>query len=661
MSILPRTYLFPILLLMMALPATAVKAQEIPDSTQAQPADAQADSTEEVFEIIPWRHNHPLQADTVATDSTLRWQNWPNWTYKKNRDHDVITSRLGTLWRSSSMTLGAHEPRHQQLFLEDIPLNDPVSGTINWNVIPLLKANGLYEENDALTHSTHFDLKQYYVNRPLSRLSYDESKYDMRTLEFLVTQNFTQKTGVEISYKDRRDGGGYSNSSATGRQLHARFFKHFDNRRAVKLQFLNNAFTLGEPFGYAAEDPAFFAFDRYNALPLENNAESETGYTTLMLQYYQREEREEEETRAKDDFRAGIFLNSANRTMSYSADTTSYGIRTLGANAHKWLEKGPVTLEGQARNELSFNTDQSRSSVNRSSWNLLSGEARIRFEPLDFVRLNGKAGWRMRSDGFSDYQFGTDVEISAGPILLSGGGSSGVQMPTPQQLYWNSDEFSGNPDLRNEQITEAHAKAEIQPFSQLKTGVRFQGKMLDDAPLMVDSTFSNAPAYNLISPTAYATFDNRWVEASVSATAQQYIMDERVADQDTPQIDGDRVWLKGSAYWKGYVLSRAAYLKAGLNGVWSPDYSETDEYYPVLDFWQQPTDNTLIPPYTRLDLDISARVRSIMFVMRWENVFDGINQLGYFETVGQSPEGQTYGYPMPERRFIFGVRALFRN
>jgi hypothetical protein len=88
-----------------------------------------------------------------------------------------------------------------------------------------------------------------------------------------------------------------------------------------------------------------------------------------------------------------------------------------------------------------------------------------------------------------------------------------------------------------------------------------------------------------------------------------------------------------------------------LSGILSPQAYKPAQYYPSLDSWQ-PSGSGLIPSFNRLDLDISARVRWIMFVLRYENLLDRLNQPGYFETAG---------YPMPSRRFIFGIRVFFRD
>src|SRR5699024_9898087 len=113
-----------------------------------------------------------------------------------------------------------------------------------------------------------------------------------------------------------------------------------------------------------------------------------------------------------------------------------------------------------------------------------------------------------------------------------------------------------------------------------------------------------------------------------------------------------RIWFKGGAYWKGYLFNRAAYVKAGVSGMISPSRYQSEHYNPELDFWQPASNDQQLPVFNNLDVDLSARIRSIIFVLRFQNVLDDVSQRGYFETAG---------YPMSQRRFMLGVRALFRN
>lgn len=599
---------------------------------------------------IPWVYQSSLDDKLATNDSLLRWQNWPNWTYKKNRDPGVFSFRLGTTGRTSAMLVDAHEPRHQQLFWEDVNMNDPVSGIINWNVIPHHKIGLLFEDNSGIRHESRFHLKQYYVIKPHSKLIFDESKFDKRALEFLITQNFSRKTNAEVSYWDRRDGGGYPNSQFRGRQIFGRVFHQLDNRQLLKLRFLNGKRTLGESFGYVIPDPGGFAFNRFSTVPVESGAESETGFTTLALSYHRRKE---DTTAVPENLRAGLFFNNHTRELSYSADTTYYKVRSAGAFLHKWFDLNEVRFEGTVSYEQFFNGDLNRSNISRKSWNLLTTKGATVFEPVEWWNVKGEASYYYR-DRFSSYTLGAGMEFNfRDRFKLSGGASRGTIIPTPQQLYWNSTEFLGNPDLEEERIDEVHGSAELQLFNVFTAGVKGQIKQIDNGIFVnADSSFVNAGEYTSLSTTGYLDYSGTHFEISASATMhryQDYIPDP---SKNIPEFRAERIWLKGSAYWKGYLFNRATYVKAGVSGIFAPQNYLADHYNSVLDYWQPAGNDQLIPWFSRLDVDLSARVRSIMFVMRYENVLDDVNQLGYFETAN---------YPMPPRRFLFGVRVIFTN
>jgi hypothetical protein len=115
---------------------------------------------------------------------------------------------------------------------------------------------------------------------------------------------------------------------------------------------------------------------------------------------------------------------------------------------------------------------------------------------------------------------------------------------------------------------------------------------------------------------------------------------------------GEKVWVKSRFYWKNYMFHRATFVKAGFSGIYSPNPFRTAEFIAPLNRWQHGTNEFINPSYYRLDVDVSARIRWFMVVLKWENVLDELEQPGYFETIS---------YPMPGRRFRFGVRILFTN
>ena len=164
--------------------------------------------------------------------------------------------------------------------------------------------------------------------------------------------------------------------------------------------------------------------------------------------------------------------------------------------------------------------------------------------------------------------------------------------------------------------------------------------------------FENIDSFTNMSGTGWIGLDSRIFEGELSAVYKSFLSDSDNPVNQLLEESGDRMWLKGHFYWKNYLFDRATYVKAGISGMMAPGAFNTAEYITPLNRWQHGTNILDNPSYYRMDVDVSARIRWFMLLLKWENVLDGVNQLGYFESTG---------YPMPERRFRLGLRILFTN
>ncbi|SMO68935.1 Putative porin [Fodinibius sediminis] len=638
-------------------------------STSRDEDTAPADSAKPLIKVIPWEFRSPIGAEVTATDSTLRWQIWPDWTYKLNREPGVVSYRMGTSIRSNAVQRYAHEPRHQELYWEGIPLNDPVSGMLNWSLIPQHKISTVYGEDLGTHYRTTYYLTQYYLNKPLSRLIYSESKFSSRNLEFEVSHNLSQKTNIELRYWDRREGGEYDNSEVKGRQIFAKASHHLDDRHLLKLNYVNNKLDVGRPFGYITGALRTFNFDRFETVPREGSGNSTEINNLLALNFYRRSA---DSTLATDNLHGSLYYRSTQRMLQRTADSTSYNISSLGLTTRKWWSAGLLDMEGGITYEYFLNREQHPAGVLATgNWGLLEAEAKTSVHPASFVTLRVDGALKTRSDGFSGHRLNGVLDFDIGKFALTAGLSSGSLMPTPQQLYWRSGAFSGNPGLSNEDIQEGRAQLTYHFTPGTRLGIRVQhkditnGLMVDASSISnnldnfkpgptigADSIFINVNSYASQSAAAFFDWDAPHFEFNGSATLHQFTNPTFAPDQAIPMSAQQRFWIKAGAYWKGYLFDRATYVKAGLSGMLTPFRYQADHYNPELDYWLPVSSDQRLPAFNRLDLDISARVRSIMFVMRWQNILDDVSQPGYFETAG---------YPMSQRKFLFGVRALFRN
>ncbi len=649
---------FLILIFLWALPlfaaaqidTVAVDSLAVPsDSLAAAQFDTLSADSAALLQIRPWIYHPPLNAHIAATDSTLRWNIWPGWVYKKNRDPGVISFRMGSIGRTNSFSIFAHQPKYLELYWGDIRLNDPVTGIVNWNVIPLHKIRRLYEEDLGLTYRTTFYLKEYHLIEPLTKLTYSESKFEYRNLEFMVSRNFGRKTNAELSYWYRRGGGEYRNSSIQGRQIYGRVTHHLNDRQKLKLNIFNVGYTNRQPFGYVVQNPQAFNFNRFQAVPVEPNGVSERASTIISLDYYRRPA---DTTRFIDDLHAGIFMKTDKREVSYSADTTFYKTQALGASVSKWMNIGPAKVNGAASYTYFINKDEAVSDLDYSNWSVAEARGEAVFQPIPFLELAFDASFKRRNDGYSQYLIGGSAALSFfDEVRLSAGYTVGTRMPTLQQLYWQSLEFNGDPNLLNEEINEMHVQLGADISENTAVGIRAQLKQIGNGIMLVDSTFTNIDSYGSFSATAWFDYVGSLFEFSGSATYHRF---DNLDNSSAlfPLKVNPQIWFKAGAYIKGYLFDRATYVKAGFNGIFSPQPYRSARYFVPLDYWQPKSSELFIPSFHRVDFDFSARVRSIMITLRVENLLDNLFQQGYFETVG---------YPMNRRRLIFGIKVFFRN
>ena len=403
---------------------------------------------------------------------------------------------------------------------------------------------------------------------------------------------------------------------------------------------------MGEPFGYQLTDPNFFSFNTFTASPVESNAN--TKYTTNDL-YVQMHHRAD--TLSPVSTKMGIHYQVDKRSLRYSADTLSTNFRQLELFARQRASFASTELTGTGR--LFLLSEKEKSSLTKSSW--LGGELSVDASQKigNLFELNGHASLKTWNDSRSTSELsGRLIFKPADWLRISGFGGVLSMAPDIQASYWQSDEFTGSSGLSNENSQFMGIQGEIDFWQNLTFGFRGDIRNSTDAVFVQDSQFQNIDPYTLTSGTAWISLDSKMFEGEVSGTFKSYSTDSFNPVNSLLAQSGERVWLKSHLYWKNYLFDRATFVKAGFSGIFSPNPFRTAEFITPLNRWQHGTNELINPSYYRMDVDVSARIRWFMVLLKWENVLDQVGQLGYFESVG---------YPMPGRRFRFGIRVLFTN
>lgn len=604
------------------------------------------DKQEETGTVTPWKEQLPFGAQIITNDSLLRWQIWPNWGDYQAYRSDAISFRQGSIGRVDAFHINGYEPHEQRVEMEGIRLNNPITGLPNYNLLPHRKI-GIVSENYSGNYISNIRLRDFYIIKPISYLNYDEADGAYRNLEFLVSQNFTERTNLELSYWDRRGGGYYPNSGVEGSQVVGRVYHHLNKQFLIRGMYLRNQLKRDEPFGYSVSDPSIFPFDEFTSIPLSSNGESEFTRWDLVAGIYHRAD-----TSAAEDAGLEASVTKNKKELTFPPDTLSWDIRTLNARLFKRFSWNRFSLRGEINTQQHALTDGNI--LSRESWFTVNTEAGMKYQFTEAAEIYSNAILSHRSGGSNGYDAGAGLKAEAFDRLKIGANLSLYsRIPTMQAMYWNSGNYRGNSGLRNEEGISITGNINFELTPTLTIGGSGRFKSAENATFLTpDSTFTNSEGFQHMAATVFGKFENHLFEVESSGTFQQFNYSEVNAPVAALNNQDQIIWLRNSAFIKGYVFDRATFLKIGVKTLLSPFFYAARTYNTELGFWQGNSTYQELPPFFRLDGELSARVRGIMVVLRWENALDGIGQAGYFEAAG---------FPMPPRRLIVGIRAQFRN
>jgi len=621
-----------------------------PEFTTYNPVIQESDKLPE--EEIPdtvyvWEYETPPTLETAETDSTLRWLDYVNMAERFYRQKGAVTYRLGTNGRMDGVEIFAHESRHIDLQMEDMRINTPLTGLANWNRLVIHKISEVATSDYGTNYKTDVRLRDHYLVEPRTYLNFDESKFNNRSLEFSFAQNFRKDTNVEFSFWDRRDGGGYRRSNVQGTQAMVRVYHQISDPWMLKAGFINNSMDREEPFGYTVTNPELFAFNRFTESPLESSADSKQSSSDVYIQLHHRADTTES-VRSK----IGFHYQAHKWELTYSADSLDTKFRNAELFTQHRLRVAGAELTGTSR--LYLLNEKSGDNLSKTSWAGVQMSLGYEQRLAEFLDLLGNASTDRVSDGrqTSSVSLKTVVRPLDWLQVSIFGGAASIA-PDIQSLYWQSLEYFGNENLSNEETTYLGASTEIGLGRHFTLGIRGDLRENDGAPFLNDeNTFTAIDAYTTTSGTGWLTFNSRMFEGELSGQINTYSSGSSLPINQLLNSSGERIWLKSRLFWKNYVFDRAAFVKAGVIGHFTPGEYRAAQFITPLNRWQHGTQELLNPSHYRMDVEISARIRWFMMLLAWENVLDRAGQLGYFESVG---------YPMPERRFKFGVRVLFTN
>lgn len=623
--------------------------------------------------VIPIIDRPASGSYVLANDSTLRWEQWLEFSDFISRKPGAFTYRQGGFRRYDAFILNgylAHEIGFQQ---EGMNLVEPVTGRPRLEHIPFNRTGQIYGSDESSRYRIFSDLQRYYIPKPVTRVSFIQGSHDTRSTDAHVALMVDRATGLDLAYQGNNSSGEYLRSSSEGRQFAIRGFRHLDERHIVQVLVQNVRDEHQEPGWYQITNMSDFEFSRFYANPVNPSARSERVGTQMQVALNRRY-----------DSVTNVELQSAIRfwydryRRSYYANSDSSAIHwqsiNVGATHRLEINRLRVTADADLSWYLPRTIDTSHGEIgflNYGNWLSSSYNMGAEIDLTRWFTVPVGAQYSLRSDGYSDWGIHGSVRLGIqDQLVVILGVQSGTRMPTMSHLYW-SGSVQGN---RNLGVSE-HQRLYFNVLAGSKDSGFFaelQGYTSTiDNLAVIDHTGMFTSAGKIIRAGGHINlgYESPHWEYSVSSTFFNQTGGEVQHAVNSFSDHGVRLWNRMAVYRKGYVYNNAAFVKAGIHITLSPNSYVSPWYNPSLDQWMEPIEfmtdhdqnssvNSFNPPYSgipgflRIDADLSARVRSMIVSLRWEQLNQGVGQKGYYEAAW---------LPMPSSHVRFGVKVLFTN
>lgn len=599
----------------------------------------------------------PLGFRLVSNDSLSRWELWSDQGEWVSRQPGVISTRLGGLGRNDGFVIRAHEPRNQRLYRDGIPLNERIFGSANRKRLPHYSRIATVHEN-TLPIRYHSELRsvRYHVIRPFTFINYEQTAFEYRSTEGFLARNISPSTNISMAYWGKNEGESYRNRTMGGRNAEVTMYHFHNDSWMLEGGYHYSGIQLGEPENFRPYDMFSFLFNYFEAAPDEPQGRSSVRNSLFRVTAYHRTDPD-----SPASTRISLYHDRYRRSHYDRVDSTSVQTLTTGVVGRKHLTLGSIAFQGDIRSEWSVLDRDRFRTMDIRSWVYSQARGTFLLPLPNRSRIYGWLESAWRTDGHADGEIGIGVDAR----LLSGTSvyasyAFGEQMPRPGHLYRINASISGNSDLGNERIQ--RGVAGIRKDSRKWTaGAELHASHHRNPILIgVDSLFIQPDSHLAAGAMAWFNYHGDRLEISISNTFLQYFSDGSTIGSQLLDRSGQRIWIRASAYYKNYIYNRAAFLKAGFYLQASPLLYRSQQYYPAMDYWDpnswHPSTDVVegqpLPEFVRLDLDLTARVRNVIFLFRMENALDNWLLPGYFETAWQ---------PMPANRLRFGIRWVLRN
>lgn len=609
----------------------------LPDSVVRAPQDS-------LIKIIPISHlgsiigfNDSLRS---ISDDQLPWINFHSFTDIFWKLPHFYTFDLSSPGQNNNITFGGLDNRYVRILIDGRSEEDPFTGVQNiWTISPdeierieiLSGPSASFYTQNGNAAVINIITKNYYTNKPYTRLRYSQGVNKFTQTDALFTQNIIRGGNLTIGVNHTGYGsntlsesyrGRYPNANDNGWNIRTKLRYNITNDLNISLSYHYNQATTGLNGGVnSLKTSASDIFDNLNATMYNYEAYEKltnqhfdvniithpfgdttgtitlTGYTSTFLREYRDEEN-----------RVSIIstgLNGIYKKVNYKSDLRG--------------------MKFQYASALSFNNLLLFAQYEETAYDILVGATRMQ-TPMVGVQDEIRIGKLLSLSGFISSVGNTFDNNVGGEMKLS-----------------LSDEFSLNGGI-SQSVYTPYKISEILPlgrtislplqknnFTSLQAGAAFVSNTFSahlsvvqqkiEKPLVIDTASATNPAY--YTPSAYTyqgisadvhlRFGNFHVEGMGNYLLQPDIKRRTLSLTLSPQL-----YLDGSFYFHGLLAKENLDLKVGFRGRF---ISQQDGIRPLDEYgvWI-PYGLITFGPSGTLDFFAIGKIGDAYIHLIWENL-----------------------------------------
>lgn len=522
------------------------------------------------------------------SDSVIRWSDY---TYSGELLQKIPGTFLANMYQPgdpSELYFDGLGSGYTKFLLDGVEMNDPTTSTLNLYHVPLEFVKNVqyidavrapiyqFNANGALVN---FQTHLYSEPVPYSNVRHLEEPYNYLITDGIFSQNIGYNTNIDLGFEHQTTDGRFVNSRYDGVNIRGKVRYSIDSTRQITVTEIfyrtKGGMTGGDlPYNITADifNPAYPTLVR-----------SDSANLTYLQHHLQVAYSQYDPVDSLDSFTATAFFDYY--SFEFGDVSIPYYLTNLSRRFGLDL-RGTETVVGTklnygaeaVRDENYFNSNAHIPSRSRLS---LYGDEE--FSLFNFVRA-GVFGRGDLVNGKFYPALGASFGIGNRTLNVEAGASYSYHLPSMSQMYFVTQNFSGNPNLVAETDRIAQVKANLNLGDNFSLFVKPYVRMMDNPIYYKTSGYETQPEYPTISVVNLGIREIYGVDAHVRISFWKFAADGDV-NYTYEKSDGNEVYIlpryfaSGEVYYHSLLFHDDLNLKVGLRGRVVSSF-KGDSFYP---------------------------------------------------------------------------------